>query len=703
MSITKSSVGGLERVLRFFFRQLRILGFSPEHSPRVKRLRNAALVLLGRKSLGQNHIIKRKDLPAIEVDVLLYCPVAPAGLTTQATQITRIFDRHGVTYQLTYYRQPEWPDHPLAKSWVPRSAISRPGLMLFMERVDTGIPYFYDTPRVMYTNLDWLKEQDFCWARQYMQVVLHPVDYRLDFIRDSFVNARTHLLKWPAVCPVEMLEEAKRARLEGGDLINVLYIGNDYDADSRKHPREVIQAILNCRNPKLRFWLKFRSPLPASIEKKLRACDKVERLYTELLSDQEIENLYRNADINLIPNASEGNGLSIIEALAKGVVPAVLDGYPMKTVIDERCGYLIPCKEIGPKRQGVEYQCTAGDLGVFLEGLDHQGILERQAALKSLQTDLINREQDIEKMLIGLANSQKLPMSNQPQPETVRRARGLYWKAPKLIDVYLSTYKRPDHLARTLPALMQACKASPYDHRITVLVDSLDRETYDILGDYIGDIDVIATSLQRGLPFLFNMLHDHQYNQAMRTERHPDFINYIQDDCLIEDPETFFEMLVDCYQYFDAGEPVGYASGYYTPVHPGFDKTLFRDVTVVRSDSIDGKHFFGPPRLLERIGKLTWYFDDGMQRGNPGPIRGSHFDLWQWSESPSSTSKQGLVNLILPGLCVHLADSPEQSTWNNDTTNARVEARIAQGRVYRTRPGNVTVNQNELFTQRRKN
>ena len=687
----------LHRFFRRTYGLRRRIGLTAEQTSWVARLRGAVRLLVKQGEYATQDPAST-TLPLAEVDVLLYCPVAPAGLTIQATQITRIFDKHGISYQLTYYVPPEWPDHPLAEHWVPRARIARPRLMIFMERVDTSLPFFHDTPRVMYTNLDWLKEKDFPWARQYMQVVLHPVDYRLDFIRESFVNARTHLVKWPPVSCIESVNDREMQHSNDDAVINVLYVGNDYDEDSRKHPREVVGAVLSCCNPRLRFSLKFRSALPARIERRLRACDKVEYLSTEILSDEAIEDLYRNADINLIPNASEGNGLSIIEAAAKGVVPAVLDGYPMKTVVDETCGYLLACEELGQKREGTEYRVTEKSLQEFLNGITLEGLKIRRRGLGELQTDLRERTRNLESTLVGLANSQRLPAATPPTAATVAEARRRYWKDPKLVDVYLSTYRRADNLAETLPRLMQACAASPYEHRVTILVDALDNDTYAILKDYVGQIDIVATTAQRGLPFLFNMLHDHQHNQALRTERHPDFINYIQDDCLIQAPEIFFETLVNCYLCFNAYEPIGYVSGYYTRVHPGFEKTRFQNLTAILSDSIDGKHFLAPTHVFDRVGKLTWYFEDGMRRGNPGPLRGSHFDLWQWDESPNATSKQGLVNVVLPGLCTHTADHPDQSTWANDTTDEYIETRIGQGRVYQTRRNRVEVSHDEFFT-----
>lgn len=673
-------------------------GLTADKANWVAQLKSIARIVTKQRQYG-NADATVSPLPPVQVDVLIYCPVAVAGLTVQATQIARIFDKHGITYQLTYYLPPEWAEHPLADRWTHPSSILRPGLMLFMERIDWTLPFFHDTPRVMYINLDWLHSEEFPWARQYMQVVLHPVDYRLDFIRESFANARTHLLKWPPVSRIELIEEQESSpQQHEARFINVLYVGNDYDSGSRKHPREVVAAVLGCRNPRLRFWLKFCSPLPARIERQLRAADQVEYLSTELLSDEAMEALYRQADINLIPNASEGNGLSILEAAAKGVVPAVLDGYPMKTVIDETCGYLISCEELGPKREGIEYRVREEALSAFLNDITLGGILTRRRGLKALQADLVAREQHLEDTLVSLANSQRLPAAAPPPAEVVAEARRQYWKATTLIDVYLSTYQRADHLARSLPALMQACEASPYEHRVTVLVDALDEATYALLRDYVGRIDIMATSTQRGLPFLFNMLHDHQHNQSLRTERRPDFINYIQDDCLIQHPETFFKTLVGCHAHFDAAEPLGYVSGYYTRVHPGFKKARYSNLTAVLSDSIDGKQFLAPARVFERVGKLSWYFNDGKPRGNPGPQRGSHFDLWQWDESPCATAKQGLTNVILPGLCTHLADHPGDSTWGNDTTETYVDKRIAEGRIYRTRRARVSVAADEFFT-----
>lgn len=155
---------------------------------------------------------------------------------------------------------------------------------------------------------------------------------------------------------------------------------------------------------------------------------------------------------------------------------------------------------------------------------------------------------------------------------------------------------------------------------------------------------------------------------------------------MINYPECYFEVMVDVHRKLLPPEDTGYVSGFYTPIHPGSDISELGNVSVLLSDSIDGKNIMGPPALFDSVGKLSWYFPDGERRGNPGPTRGSHFDLWQWKFSPNSTRSQDRVNLIIPGLCEGISCSEETSTWNNPgESKENLEKRIAIGRIYKTR------------------
>ena len=184
---------------------------------------------------------------------------------------------------------------------------------------------------------------------------------------------------------------------------------------------------------------------------------------------------------------------------------------------------------------------------------------------------------------------------------------------------------------------------------------------------------------------MFNLFHEHYEMVSKRSEIEPDYLCYVQDDCLIQYPATFFSTLVSLYESHSE-EKLAYISGFYTPLHPGFEKTQKEGITVLKSDTIDGKHLMAPPEVFRRIGKLTWHFPDGMRRGNPGPVKGSRFDLWQWRDSPDSIQKQGAINLIVPGLIKTIAQSKRDSTWNNNGDNPQnIVKRVKKGKVYSTR------------------
>jgi len=255
-----------------------------------------------------------------------------------------------------------------------------------------------------------------------------------------------------------------------------------------------------------------------------------------------------------------------------------------------------------------------------------------------------------------------------------------------LIDVYMTTYRRPDVFAASLRRLLEACAASPFDHRITVIADDIDEETLKTVAPHIGQINLLSSCQQLGMPFGYNLMLQHSDLVAGRTERACDYLCYFSDDCLIEFPGDFFDILVKTHREVLPAHQAGYVSGFYCPLHPGFETRRHRHYTVVLSDSVDGKNFMAPPATLRSVGTVTWRLADGQRRGNPGPgRRGSEVDIWQWRDSPTSLQRQGRVNLIVPGLCSHAATRPEQSTWNNVTTPEFIAERIRQGRYYRTR------------------
>lgn len=264
----------------------------------------------------------------------------------------------------------------------------------------------------------------------------------------------------------------------------------------------------------------------------------------------------------------------------------------------------------------------------------------------------------------------------------------------RFVDIYITSYRRSDLLAKCLDALFVAIHHSPFNHRVIVLSDHSDEGTIEVLRPLLGKIHFVTTPEQLGLPFTFNLLLDYSKNLISRSGEKPKFICYLQDDAVIAYPHVFFKTIDQLSNAVSPAE-LGFLSGFYTPIHPGFEKIKVKGVTIVKSDSVDGKNLIGKPELFESIGPISKRIK-GMRRGNPGPLIGSGFDLWQWRDSPNSTTRQNRINLIIPGLVRHIGD--DGSTWGNDSDqDERIARRIKRGNFYNTRKQYPTISEKEYF------
>ncbi|MFY0689758.1 MAG: glycosyltransferase [Cyclobacteriaceae bacterium] len=265
----------------------------------------------------------------------------------------------------------------------------------------------------------------------------------------------------------------------------------------------------------------------------------------------------------------------------------------------------------------------------------------------------------------------------------------------EIIDVYITTHQRSSLLEQCLEALIKAVNASAFEFRIMVLSDQTDDETHKVLSIYKNRISVISTNEQLGLPFMFNQILDYSQNLIGRTEKPPLLICYLQDDAIIQYPNSFFDLIIRTHQAYKNKLPLGFITGFYSPIHPGFNIIRTEELTLIESDSLDGKNMIGPPELFESIGKLSWRDHKNRVRGNPGPI-GSGFDLWQWRDSPTSTLKQKKVNLCIPGLIETIGS--DDSTWNNKSDKPlEIERRIKIGKIYQTRDSVVNIDQTDFY------
>jgi hypothetical protein len=650
---------------------------------------------------------KKSDTPREKQadTILLWAPISTAGLTVQLEQVTKLLDKLKFPYKISYHMKPR-VDHPLRKHWIEPRDIEQPKVVIYFERFVQFDRGFEGALKVFYMNLDWLAPHTLSLAQVHAKIVLCPTPYRLEELQETFSNSQVVHLPWPS----KFEPRESEVKTNRDEPIRVLYVGNDYDDVSRKHPFAVVEAIERLERTDILFDLKFRTPLPQAVRERLLQNPRVASVVDWSTDHSVVEDMYKHADINLIPNACEGNGLSILEAWSSGTVPAVLDGHPMKDVTSPENSYRIACEEDGTKEYAPFYRTTGNDILAFLNGLDWDEVMAKKATVRDMIPQLKQRETDLEKTiesiaLLGGIRTKGLRMRTQNahlpskkykdwKPRSGARVKDLLFKdegqttlmrRPQHVDVLLTTSRRPWCLRESLGQLLKAMRLSPFQHRLFVAIDTLDPGTLAIINQHSAEIDqVLWTKDQHGLPYTWNSLKDLLRNTINRSAIKPDYVCYIQDDCYINDPGTYFEKMAGI-AYETMPGYVGFVSGYYTEVHPGWAEFDWKGTQVIASDSIDGKNFMAPPELMESTGPLTWWFKDGMRRGNPGPIRGSHFDLWQWKESPNALTTQTRISLVLPELCSHIAAKAEDSTWNNDTTDEAVQKRIDADRVYQTR------------------
>ena len=664
--------------------------------------------------LGQSKMerARKGEFPRIKQNdqVLIWAPISVAGLTVQLEQITSILKRQGIKFAISYHVAPR-VDHPLREFWIEPREIDSPKMVLYLERFVPFDRGFDGAFKVFYMNLDWLSDASLSVAKIHADVVLCPTPYLLENLSSKMENSRVVHLPWPSQFDLSAdATETANTTAAKDRKIRILYIGNDYDDLSRKHPVELIDAISRLKREDLVIDLKFRETLPPGVRQKLSRNPRVGKVLDYRIRPEEIEALYKNADLNIIPNACEGNGLSILESYSKGVVPAVLNGHPMTDVTNKADSFYIDCEQVGHQEKAPLYRATASQLHAFLEKLDVREIEEKKQAIKDLRPALSERQAQLEntlKTLISMsgihsrddrkkiqaahivkdAQGQLLPRNGERVKSLLFEDRGQkQWMRPvRLVDVVMTTSKRAWCLRETLDRVLQAMRASPFEHRLFLLIDAIDTSTMEIVTRYASDIEQVHwTNSRLGLPYLWNTGLDLVRNTVNRSERRPSYICYIQDDCLINDPNTYFAKMVGIASQAAPGF-LGYVSGFHTEVHPGWADFEWNGEPVVASDSFDGKNFMATPEVLQSVGRLTWWFKDGQRRGNPGPKRGSHFDLWQWKESENSLGVQKRISLILPKLCTHLAKTADESTWNNDTTQEATEKRIKERKVYDTR------------------
>jgi glycosyltransferase involved in cell wall biosynthesis len=401
--------------------------------------------------------------------VLLWAPISTAGLTVQLEQVARILEKNKFQFRISYHVAPRI-DHPLREHWVDPRDIDRPKLVIYFERFVEFDRGFDAAFKVFYLNLDWLSDLTLRLARTHAKVVFCPTPYRLGDLAREFENSQIVHLPWPAQIDMAPAidESSAKAAAKAAAPLRVLYVGNDYDEVSRKHPFEVVEAVEKLDRDDLVVDLKFRSPLPKEVRQRLLSSPCIGRIVDWPTDQETIAELYAAADVNLIPNACEGNGLSILESWATMTIPAVLDGHPMKDVTSPENSFRIPCSQVSFQKWAPYYQTTAETILDFLSGLTREAVATRMETVRAMAGEMKDREAQLEKQLISCVMMsgmrtrglrERVQQAHRPSrlypdlaPRGGDRVRDLMFKdegqrrlmrPPRLIDVMLTSSQRP--------------------------------------------------------------------------------------------------------------------------------------------------------------------------------------------------------------------------------------------------------------------
>ena len=126
----------------------------------------------------------------------------------------------------------------------------------------------------------------------------------------------------------------------------------------------------------------------------------VDAVIDEPSDNATIKKLYGWANVNLIPNQCEGNGLSIIEAWALGVVPAVLNGHPMIGVVEDDNSYKLDCEQVGMREFVPMYRADAGTILKFFNSLKREDVDRRKQAIRKMSNRLAQRAEQFENTIL---------------------------------------------------------------------------------------------------------------------------------------------------------------------------------------------------------------------------------------------------------------------------------------------------------------
>lgn len=224
------------------------------------------------------------------------------------------------------------------------------------------------------------------------------------------------------------------------------------------------------------------------------------------------------------------------------------------------------------------------------------------------------------------------------------------------IDVFMTTTNRPDLLRAALTSFRENTSRDQF--RFTLVRDGAYTVSAHVALDFQDVIDhTIVNTDTLGLGPGINSALAHIDSMKKWDAEQSDFTCYVQDDVLFS-PDWLTRLHRE-FVRFESPCKLGFATGVECVEHPKKmdlpNGMMLKDW--IRATCMFARHSFWMSMWpISRVDPET-----GRERGRPHAGLGSSVDWWFIRNHERSVCKNGMTNLVIPGLLVHAGY--KSSTW----------------------------------------
>jgi len=644
----------------------------------------------------KKRFLKKKDLKNFIIEktnyILIYAPIDTSGLNRQLLDIIEILEINSISFMISWHSKPKISSE-LLSHWIDYEESKKisPNLIINLERYNNAHKF---KNNIFYINLDWLSKKDFLFSKIYCDMILYPNKYKINLFKKTYFNQYFNQLNWISKSTSEyinvqpsnhIINNTKIDQVVDTDIpekkIRILFFAKQI-YEHRSNAQLVINAFKNYKKKNLLLTIK-------TSDNNFFLTNPNITVINEYLDDRQLNELYKSHDIVLIPNSCEGNGLLIFEAIQCGCIPVVIDGYPMKTLVNEQYAYLLPF--LGWKRQKYAkyYQINSSIILNFFNELNYEEVVKKQKYLNENYKFITkNRQKNIfTEKFEGILDyydqlDQHFHYKTKVRISSTKEREKIVQKRKSIIDVFVSSYNRFDFFKECIHSLNQAIDISSHSIKVHIFLDGLKDQRYlEIIKK--NKFNYYIYNERLGLPYILRHIKFILKNNSERLLHKSKFFCYLQDDCTINNSINYFDDMVNITYNSIRQSDLNFVTGFYNQIHPGYyDFTTIDQKNCRLSKSIDGKNIFGLTNTLLRIPDFSFFKDNYKKQGNPGPATGSNFDLWLWRDNPLTKSRTNVIykNAILLQSKSKMSDF---SSWKNSESEESIEQRVKQNKTYK--------------------